>query len=437
MPERRTIVAAALLALALNLAGIGWGLPSRFHPDEKADVVAAMVRERRLLPDSYVNPSLPLHRHGAGAGAPAAPAGRAARAAGRTRSSRRAPSRRWPRRAAVLLLGLAASRVDARARAALAALLLAAGPRCREPRPLRDAGAAGCSRSRRSSSCSRDAARRGPGAGLGPRHGARPRRLDEVHGGGARARRRSPPSGCGGAARRRARTASAWLSAAARRSSPAASPSPDRPATSLAASLHLPDARLLHPESARAFVHGLARAAIGLRRARCSAARWPSRGWTRTARLGGASSSAARWWWPASLRAGAFVVGTPGARRRAAGLPERPRLQRPDAPRVQGAGRRGHVVVRPTSALAGDALTLPGARRRRLLGLAVAAVARPARGETRGLRRGARGARALRCSSPRRATARCASSPRPCRPRPGSRRSRSRSVPAPRARGAC
>jgi hypothetical protein len=60
MPERRLVLAASALALALNLAGIGWGLPSRFHPDEKADVVATMVRERRLLPDSYVNPSLPL-----------------------------------------------------------------------------------------------------------------------------------------------------------------------------------------------------------------------------------------------------------------------------------------------------------------------------------------------------------------------------------------
>ena len=36
------------------------------------------------------------------------------------------------------------------------------------------------------------------------------------------------------------------------------------PGGSLAASLRLPDARLLHPESARAFVHGLARAGIGL-----------------------------------------------------------------------------------------------------------------------------------------------------------------------------
>lgn len=48
------------MALVLCLAGNRWGLPSRFHPDEKADVVASLVRERRLLPDSYVNPSLPL-----------------------------------------------------------------------------------------------------------------------------------------------------------------------------------------------------------------------------------------------------------------------------------------------------------------------------------------------------------------------------------------
>jgi len=54
------IHAAALAALVLCLAGNRWGLPSRFHPDEKADVVASMVRERRALPDSYVNPSLPL-----------------------------------------------------------------------------------------------------------------------------------------------------------------------------------------------------------------------------------------------------------------------------------------------------------------------------------------------------------------------------------------
>jgi 4-amino-4-deoxy-L-arabinose transferase-like glycosyltransferase len=61
MPARRPLLAIApLLALVLNAAGATWGLPSRFHPDEKADVVAGMVSRHRLLPDSYINPSLPL-----------------------------------------------------------------------------------------------------------------------------------------------------------------------------------------------------------------------------------------------------------------------------------------------------------------------------------------------------------------------------------------
>jgi Dolichyl-phosphate-mannose-protein mannosyltransferase len=57
---RGALVALFFLSLGLNLAGVGWGLPARFHPDEKADVAARMVSERRLLPDSFINPSLPL-----------------------------------------------------------------------------------------------------------------------------------------------------------------------------------------------------------------------------------------------------------------------------------------------------------------------------------------------------------------------------------------
>ena len=52
---------AAGLALALDLAGITWGLPARWHPDEKADAAAEMALAPRLRPDSFINPSLPLY----------------------------------------------------------------------------------------------------------------------------------------------------------------------------------------------------------------------------------------------------------------------------------------------------------------------------------------------------------------------------------------
>jgi hypothetical protein len=48
-----------MLSLALNLAGATWGLPARWHPDEKADAVARMLEQRSLRPDSFINPSLP------------------------------------------------------------------------------------------------------------------------------------------------------------------------------------------------------------------------------------------------------------------------------------------------------------------------------------------------------------------------------------------
>ncbi|HET9316951.1 MAG TPA: hypothetical protein VFQ51_15265, partial [Vicinamibacteria bacterium] len=53
--------AIGLLSLALNLAGLTWGLPQRWHPDEKADVVARMLHEGSLRPDSFINPSLTLN----------------------------------------------------------------------------------------------------------------------------------------------------------------------------------------------------------------------------------------------------------------------------------------------------------------------------------------------------------------------------------------
>ncbi|HKC11682.1 MAG TPA: hypothetical protein VKI41_06455, partial [Vicinamibacteria bacterium] len=61
-PSPRTrLVLASGLSLALNLTGITWGLPARWHPDEKADVAARMARGEGLAPDSFINPSLPLY----------------------------------------------------------------------------------------------------------------------------------------------------------------------------------------------------------------------------------------------------------------------------------------------------------------------------------------------------------------------------------------
>lgn len=50
-----------MVSLALNLAGVTWGLPARWHPDEKADAVARMARAGTLAPDSFINPSLSLY----------------------------------------------------------------------------------------------------------------------------------------------------------------------------------------------------------------------------------------------------------------------------------------------------------------------------------------------------------------------------------------
>jgi len=58
---RAGVMVAAGLALGLDLAGITWGLPARWHPDEKADIAAQMALAPRLRPDSFINPSLPLY----------------------------------------------------------------------------------------------------------------------------------------------------------------------------------------------------------------------------------------------------------------------------------------------------------------------------------------------------------------------------------------
>ena len=51
----------ALLAFALDVAGATWGLPARWHPDEKADSAARMAREGSLAPDSFINPTLSVY----------------------------------------------------------------------------------------------------------------------------------------------------------------------------------------------------------------------------------------------------------------------------------------------------------------------------------------------------------------------------------------
>jgi hypothetical protein len=57
----RRLGALAALAFVLDIAGATWGLPARWHPDEKADAAARMVRERTLAPDSFINPTLSVY----------------------------------------------------------------------------------------------------------------------------------------------------------------------------------------------------------------------------------------------------------------------------------------------------------------------------------------------------------------------------------------
>ena len=258
MPGRRPVLAAAALALALNLAGIRWGLPSRFHPDEKADVVATMVRERRALPDSYVNPSLPLvlaapivalqQRLLGGWPEPWSDPLLAARALSALAGA-----------AAVLLLGLAVLRVHPEA-AGLAAFLLALAPGvvnlCHFATPeawVLAATALTLLVAVRHLAGSAPAWALGLVLGLAAstKYTAAALALPVLAALWMRRR---------GVASRPDRLA--WLAAGiAALAAGLALAGP--PGASLAASLRLPDARLLHPESARAFVQGLGRAGIG------------------------------------------------------------------------------------------------------------------------------------------------------------------------------
>ena len=58
--RRHGLWLVTLLSLALNLDGIRWGLPARWHPDEKADLALQMAQAGRVSPDSFINPTLPL-----------------------------------------------------------------------------------------------------------------------------------------------------------------------------------------------------------------------------------------------------------------------------------------------------------------------------------------------------------------------------------------
>jgi 4-amino-4-deoxy-L-arabinose transferase-like glycosyltransferase len=259
MPERRLVLAAAALSLVLNVAGIGWGLPSRFHPDEKADVVAAMVREGRALPDSYVNPSLPLlltapvvalqQRLPGGRPDPWGDPLLAARALSALAGA-----------AAVLLLGLAALRTDPGA-APVAAFLLALAPGvvnlCHFATPeawVLAATSLTLLLATRHVGGTAPAWALGLALGLAASTKYTAAALVVPALAALWMRRRGPATPADRVA---------WLSVAVLALAAGlvlAGP----PGASLAASLRLPDARLLHPESARAFVHGLARAGIGL-----------------------------------------------------------------------------------------------------------------------------------------------------------------------------
>ena len=305
MPERRLVPAASALAFALNLAGIGWGLPSRFHPDEKADVVATMVRERRLLPDSYVNPSLSL--------ALTAPAVAAQRAVAGSLPEPWSDPLLVARvlsalagAGAVLLLGLAAARVHPGA-GAVAPFLLAVAPgvvnlcHFATPEPWVLA-----TTSLVLLVALRHLEGRAPAWALGlvlglaaaTKYTAAALAVPALA--AVWMRRRGP-------ATRADRLA--WL-AAGLTALAAGLVLAGGAGSRLAAGLHLADARLLHPESARAFVRGLARA--GMAGGAAMLGLLALGAWPRAA--GFARSLVRREVVVVGLAtAGGFVLGTPGA----------------------------------------------------------------------------------------------------------------------------
>ncbi len=51
-----------VLAAALRLQGLDWGLPYLWHPDEKLHIVGLMIHEGRLDPHHFINPSFHLYQ---------------------------------------------------------------------------------------------------------------------------------------------------------------------------------------------------------------------------------------------------------------------------------------------------------------------------------------------------------------------------------------
>jgi MFS family permease len=364
MSERRLLLAASALALALNLAGIGWGLPSRFHPDEKADVAATMVRERRLLPDSYINPSLPLAIDAPVIALQQVLLGSAPEPwsdpllAGRVLSALAGA-------AAVLLLGLAVAGVHPEA-AAVASFLLAIAPgvvnlcHFATPEPwVLAASALVLLAAVRHLTDRAPAWALGVALGLAASVKYTAAALSVAVLAALWLRRRGPAQG----ADRRAWLAGGVLTLAAGLALAGS------PGAGLASTLHLPDVRLLHPESARAFVSGLSRA--GILAGIAMLALLAGRAWPRAAPL--ESRLVRREVVIAAVAAAiAFVVGTPGA-------VLQPRAFLSDlAFNAQTRHEYKGFVGEPSSwtaylGLAASALTLP-VLAAGLLGLAIAAV---------------------------------------------------------------
>jgi hypothetical protein len=305
MPERRLVLATSGLALALNVAGIGWGLPSRFHPDEKADVVAAMVRDRRLLPDSYVNPSLPLALSAPFVAVQQGILGSLPEPWSDPLLATRLLSA-LAGAAAVLLLGLAATRIHPGA-GVVAPLLLAAAPGvvnlCHFATPeawvLATASLVLLLGLRHLEGGTPAWA---PGLGLGlaasTKYTAAALAVPVLA--ALWMRRRAP-------ADRADRVA--WLVAGLAALAVGLALA-GGPGAHLAATLRLPDERLLHPESARAFVQGLARTGVAAGAAMLGLLALGA--WPRAAGL--ARSLVRREVVVAGLAAaGGFVLGTPGA----------------------------------------------------------------------------------------------------------------------------